>query len=110
MIDSYDFGHIVIDGKRYHHDVVIFQDKVESWWRREGHRLHLEDIEKVIEERPDVLIVGTGYSGLMRVLPEVEEKLNSLGIGLVAEKTKDACQAYNRVKDKKVIATLHLTC
>lgn len=110
MIDSYDFGRIVIDGKRYHHDVVIFQDKIDSWWRKEGHRLQIEDIEKVIEERPDILIVGTGNSGYMGVLPEVEEKLKSLGIELIVKKTKDACEVYNKVKDKKVIAALHLTC
>jgi hypothetical protein len=30
MIDSYDFGAIVIDGKRYSSDVIIYPDRVKD--------------------------------------------------------------------------------
>ncbi|NIQ07644.1 MAG: hypothetical protein GWO20_18580, partial [Candidatus Korarchaeota archaeon] len=70
---------IVINGRRYTSDVIVFPDRVrDSWWRREGHRLHVEDIEGAVqEEKPEVLVVGTGYSGLMKVLPETENYLKS---------------------------------
>jgi hypothetical protein len=68
MIDSYESGRIVIDGAVYTNDVIIFPDRVDgSWWRKEGHNLDIIDIEAVIEEKPDVMIVGTGINGLMRV-------------------------------------------
>lgn len=36
MINSYDFGRIVVDGKAYTSDVIIFPDRVNSyWWRKE---------------------------------------------------------------------------
>lgn len=112
MIDSYGFGRIVIDGRLYTSDVIIFPDRVEDrWWRKEGHQLGVEDIEKVLQERPDVLVVGTGYSGLMKVLPETKERLASEGIQLIAENTRKACKTYNRLHEsKRVAAALHLTC
>ena len=112
MIDSYDFGRIVINGKRYSSDLIIFRDKVRtSWWRKEGHRLHVEDLKDVLEAKPEVLVVGTGYSGLMTVPPEIRKYVESEGIELIAQKTAEACKTFNRlVKSRKVVAALHLTC
>ena len=46
LIESYSFGKISINGKIYHSDVIIFPDRVyDSWWRKEGHILHLEDLK-----------------------------------------------------------------
>lgn len=112
MIDSYDFGRIVVDGKAYTSDVIIFPDRVkDNWWRKEGHALHIEDIESVVKEKPEVLIVGTGNYGLLKVLPETKEYIESQGIELIVEPTGKAYEMYNKVsKGKKAAAALHLTC
>lgn len=112
MIDSYDFGKIVINGKHYTSDVIIYPDRVDaSWWRKQGHELHPEDLEGVIKEKPTVLVVGTGKYGLMKVLPETRDFLQSKGIKLIAGKTDDACKTYNQLRDsERVVAALHLTC
>lgn len=112
MIESYEFGSIKINGKVYNKDLIIFPNRIkENWWRKEGHRLHIEDIKEVIAEKPEVLIIGTGYYGYMEVLKEVIEKINSLGITLIIEKTKKACKIFNDFyKNKKTVAALHLTC
>ena len=69
-IDSYQFGRIVVSGKKYTSDVIIFPDRVtDNWWRKTGHQLCLKDIAEVMTENPEVLVVGTGDSGLMKVLP-----------------------------------------
>jgi len=48
-IDQYAFGKIVIDGKTYTSDVIIYPEKVDaSWWRKEGHRLQPADLEKIV--------------------------------------------------------------
>lgn len=111
-IDFYTFGKIIIDGKTYSQDVVIFPDKVESpWWREEGHRLQKKDITPFLKEKPELLIIGTGYYGVMEVPDEVKHYLDSQGVNYFIEKTQIACDKYNEVaKDKKVIALLHLTC
>ena len=112
MIDSYDFGRIIINGKRYNSDLIIFSDNVrDGWWRKEGHRLHVEDLKDVLEFKPEVLVVGTGYSGLMRIPLETRRYVESEGIEFLAQKTAEACETFNRlVKSRKVVAALHLTC
>ena len=111
-IDSYRFGQVVVDGERYTSDVIIFPDRVRSgWFRKTGHQLHLEDIGEVIVEKPEVLVVGTGASGLMKVLPEVEKAVDTQGIELIAESTDKACHTYNQLcQSRRVVAVLHITC
>jgi len=112
MIDAYDFGRIVVDGKAYTSDVIIFPDRVKAnWWRKEGHALHIEDIESVINEKPDVLIVGTGKYGILNVSSQTREYIESNGITMIIEPTDKACELYNKIaRDKKAVAALHLTC
>jgi len=111
-IDSYQFGLVVISGKKYTSDVIIFPDRVrDNWWRRTGHQLCLKDIAGVMTENPEVLIVGTGASGLMKVLPEVERNVKTQGIKLIVEATAQACHTYNHIcHSQRVVAALHLTC
>lgn len=112
MINSYDFGRIVIDGNAFTTDVIIFSDRVmEDWWRKDGHVLHIADIESAVEENPEVLIIGTGKYGILNVLPQTREYIESKGIELIVELTERACEIYNRIsQDRKVVAALHLTC
>ena len=112
VIDSYSFGNIVINGKRYTSDVIIYSHRVEShWWRLQGHLLQLEDLKEVIDFSPELLIVGTGDSGLMKIAPETEKFFRESSIELVVQRTTEACETYNRLHgDKKTVAALHLTC
>ena len=112
MIDSYDFGRITIDGKRYNTDLLVFPDKIKTgWWRKEGHRLQIADFKEVLEAKPEVLVVGTGYSGMMNVPPETRKSVESEGIELIVQKTAEACQTINHlIESRTVVAALHLTC
>ncbi len=112
VIDSYQFGQIVVNGKNYTSDVIIFTDRIKNnWYRKAGHQLRLEDLSEVIAENPEVLIVGTGAPGLVKVSPEVKEKLEALGIKLIAKPTDEACHIYNQLcHSQRVVAALHLTC
>lgn len=112
VIEHYDFGQIVINGKRYTQDLIIFPDRVaDGWWRNEGHRLSINDLKDVVQAKPEVLIVGTGYSGLMKVPAEVKERMKSENIELIVENTREACKIYNRLaQTRNVVAAFHLTC
>jgi hypothetical protein len=101
-----------VDGKEYTSDVIIFPDKVkDNWWRKEGHALHIEDVELVAAEQQEVLIVGTGKYGILGVLPKTKKYIESKGIELIVEPTDRACGVYNKIsKNKKAVAALHLTC
>ena len=112
IIDSYRFGQIVISGKKYASDVVIFPDSIkDNWWKKRGHQLCLEDIAEAIAKNPEVLVIGTGKSGLMKVLPEVRQAVGAHGIKLIEETTDKACHTYNQLcHSQRVIAALHITC
>lgn len=112
-IDSYSFGHIVIDGIEYTSDVIIYENRVDaSWWRKEGHNLHPEDVSEALTDKPDILIIGTGYSGVMTVPKKTEEYIAARGVDVKIERTGKAVDLFNvlRGKKKSVIAALHLTC
>ncbi len=115
MIDSYDFGVMVINGKRYASDVIVFPEKIiDGWWRREGHKVYTEDLKEILEHKPklEVLVVGTGYYGLVKISPEASEALKSHGIELVAQPTGEAYQTFNKLlkSNKRVAGAFHLTC
>ncbi len=111
-IGHYFFGKVIIDGKIYTSDVIIYPDSVEASWRRkEGHYLHASDLADIINAKPDVLIVGTGFFGVMAVPEETISLVRSKGIEIRVERTGKAVELYNsRGKDRTVIAALHLTC
>lgn len=112
IINDYRFGQIVIDGKKYTTDVKIFPDRVEeNWWRDQGHSLVVNDIEDILEEAPELLIIGTGSAGVMLVPENTQQIIKKRGIDLIIERTGEAYKLYNELsKSKKVIAALHLTC
>lgn len=111
-IEHYTFGTITIDGKTYTSDVIIYPEKVDSsWWRKQGHSLCIADLKDIIPEKPEVLVIGTGYSGAMVVPEETISFIKSKGIDVHIARTAKAVELFNRFqKDKKTIAALHLTC
>lgn len=114
-ISEYEFGRIVVDGKTYRADLLILSDGVHAdWWRNEGHELAAVDLWEVerLDEKPVMLVVGTGAYGLMVVLPETREWLNVQGIELREARTEEACTSFNSLFDRgeRVAAALHLTC
>ena len=111
-IDSYSFGKIMVDGTKYTSDIIILKNRViDSWWRKDGHKLYIVDIEEALKEKPDILIVGTGAYGVLKVLQETIDYLNEHGIELIVLKTDQAVERFNKEsKEKTVYAALHLTC
>jgi hypothetical protein len=112
MIEEYSFGRLKLDGRLYTADLIIYPERVDaSWWRREGHRLALVDLEEVLRYQPRLLLIGQGHSGLMQVQPEVQEEARRRGIELYVAPTRQAVREYNRrAAEGKVVAALHLTC
>jgi hypothetical protein len=112
MISSYRFGSIEVNGKRFTRDLIIFPDHINKNWRRKtGHLLVIDDIYEVIDTEPELLIIGTGAHGLMKIDGKLRDKLRNSGIDFIAKKTPEAVDEYNRIyKDRKVVCALHLTC
>src|SRR5512144_605033 len=111
-IDSFQFGNISIGGRTYTSDVIIFPDRVQSpWVREEEHRPQIIEFADIVKAEPDILVIGTGYAGVMSVADPVRNYLTAKGIDVRVEKTKAAAELFNSLVGKeKVIAVLHITC
>jgi hypothetical protein len=74
--------------------------------------LHISGIKAPVEEfAPEVVVVGTGYVGMMKVSSETRLYVQKKGIELLVEKTREACGLVNDLsKSKRVLAGLHMTC
>ncbi len=110
FIEDYSFGSMIIDGKNYTDDVILLDEKVIStWWRKIGHRVVIEDLNEVIDHDPDVLIIGTGSSGRMKVPAELSKRLDMV---VESYPTGEACKRYNELfkKDRKIAGAFHITC
>ncbi|MBN2461690.1 MAG: hypothetical protein JXB60_08780 [Candidatus Cloacimonetes bacterium] len=111
-IEHYTFGNIVINGRNYATDIIVYPDRVEpSWWRKSSHRVQKDDLSFLEEEKAEVVLFGTGYFGSMKVQEEVLKELESRKIEVIALKTEEAIKFYNRFSDDRIIiAAFHLTC
>jgi len=79
-ISEYAFGTIAIENRTYTSDVIIAPEKVlDSWWRKEGHNLAIDDLDDIVKSEPEILIIGTGYFGRMKVPDETRGYLEGLG-------------------------------
>src|SRR5712691_960655 len=97
-IEGYRFGELVVDGEPQTRDVIVLPDRVVTdWWRGEGHRLVLADLEDVLDELPERLLVGTGAYGQMRPDPEAVEQLRERGVEVEALPTGDAVRRYGEL-------------
>jgi hypothetical protein len=110
-IEGYRFGQLVVDGEEQARDVIVLPDRVvPDWWRADGHRLVLADLEDVLEELPEHLVVGTGAYGQMRPDPAVIEQLRERGVEVEVLKTDEAVRRYGELDPRRTAAALHLTC
>ena len=80
MIDTYSFGCMVIDGKRYTKDLIILPDGGidHPRWRKTGHALEVSDVQDVIAASPEILVVGTGSPGLMQPEGDFCQELDAM--------------------------------
>ena len=110
-IEGYSFGRVVVDGHEHTRDVIVLPDRlVTNWWRADGHRLVLSDLDDVLDELPEQLIVGTGAYGQMRPDPATLEQLRERGVEVEALPTADAVRRLGELDAARTAAALHLTC
>lgn len=123
MINEYHFGSITINGKKYNYDVEVRwtlldskhltgQAEVLKWWRKESHIINIDDVKGSIKQKPEVIVIGTGESGVAKVTEDAQKEVNLKGIKLIIDKTGEAIKTFNILKEreKKVIGLFHLTC
>ena len=110
-LEDYSFGRLVIDGDEHRRDVIVLPRRVVSdWWRRDGHSLHIEDLDAVLDELPPRLVVGCGAHGRLAPDPAALRALAERGIDVEVLPTEEAVRRYGELDERRTAAALHLTC
>ncbi|MFA6132178.1 MAG: MTH938/NDUFAF3 family protein [Patescibacteria group bacterium] len=117
-IDSTEFGFIIIDNKKFD-QVLIIGDQIEErdYPRLKelfgtSHRLGPWETEKLLSNKPEVIIVGTGQDGKLEIDEDFLAACRAAGVEVVVEKTPEALVVYNRLisEGKHINALFHTTC
>lgn len=114
LVKGYSFGRIEIDGREYREDIIVSSESVinPSWWRKRGHKIVPEDIAEIVEADPEVVVFGTGNSGLVKVSQAVFEELEEGRVEVIAQPTARAVESFNQLagEGRRVVLAAHLTC
>jgi len=116
-IDRSEFGSITIDGKTYDHDVMIGltgevskrKKKLSKQQYGTSHVVSKVEAKAVFEKGCDLVIIGSGQEGNVRLSPEAEEYFAKKGCEVLLQPTQDAIRSFNR-STKRKIALMHVTC
>ena len=117
LIEGTRFGEIAIDGATYDHDVIIrLSGKVERRRKRlskqeygTSHVISKAEAKFVFEEGCDLIVVGAGQYGNVRLSPEASAFFEKKKCRVVVEPTPQALLTFNHSKGKKA-ALMHVTC
>ena len=116
-IEKFSFGSIVIEGKKYRRDVLIFADGTVK--KRKGgflmfgnHKIKKKEIEELIRGQPETIIVGTGTDSVAKIAPDIESWAQERNLILLVQPSYDAVAKLNELsgQKKKVAALIHITC
>jgi hypothetical protein len=120
MIEEYNFGYIIIDGKKYTSDVEVrWTGEVLAWEFQERHLIGIKEVERAIRQNPKTIIIGTGKSGMADVIEQAKDFIKEKGIELIIDKTEEAVRTFNIIKEEslveegkqcRVIGLFHITC
>ncbi len=88
------------------------------WWdgkteyREKTHEFKMDEFLKLLERKPEIIVIGTGISGVLKVLEEVEQEAENKGVEIFKDTSPKAAEMFNGfVADKKrAVAVLHSTC
>lgn len=116
--DKTVFGAVYINDQP-HKDILVLGEKIEP---RDEVRLEKEigghhqigdfEVEKLLASKPEIIIIGNGQSGVLKVSEVVIEKINKAGVKLLVLETPQAIAEYNRLagEGKRVNCLMHTTC
>jgi len=116
-IDSFSFGSIVVDGKKYRKDLIFLPDgtvkqRKGGHWMFGDHNIKREEIEELFRAGAEVAIVGVGTSSKASVSDEAKKYTQEANLDLSVLPSRDAVEKWNQLLDqgKKVAALIHITC
>jgi hypothetical protein len=110
-IDAVKFGELVINGKVYYSDMIVFWDgKVR--FRKKSHVFDMKEFRSLMRRKPDSMVVGTGLAGIVGVPDDVRKAAAASGVKLFIDVSANAVEIFNGLvkTGRKAVAVIHTTC
>lgn len=116
-IDKTKFGSITIAGEKYEHDLVIrLNGKIEKRKKKlskevlgTSHVISLAEADHVYEEGTELLIIGAGQYGMVKLSDEAAAFFAQQQCAVELLPTPEAAQRWNEAKGATT-ALFHITC
>ena len=108
LFTSHGSDHVMVNGERYGHSIVVLAEEVRGDWAAAGFdELTEAHFVYFLTLKPDVLLLGTGATQRFPH-PCLYRALTDAGIGVECMTTPAACRTYNILvaEDRKVVAAI----
>lgn len=102
-----------MDGEGVGKDIFMLGRDVYAWQARKGHRLDPKMLPGELAGEIEVLVIGNGVNGALKVPKKTRKAIKSAGVAqLIIEPTPKACAIYNGLvrRGKKAALLAHGTC
>ena len=120
MITDFSWGRMEVTIGRQKHlfkDCKIWPGGACAWdWNETGTEhdpgIQPGDLTGILEQNPEVILLGCGVFGRLGVCAETEATLREQGVSYHIENTKQAVQLFNELagQGKRVAGLFHSTC
>ena len=116
-INDTEFGYIVIEGSKIEHDIVIRlsgeikkrKKKLSKAVFGTSHTISLEEAKYVYQDNAELLIIGSGQNGLVKLSDEAVNYFKKKKCKVDLQATPTATKHWNKAKGS-VIGLFHVTC
>ncbi|HUV72143.1 MAG TPA: MTH938/NDUFAF3 family protein [Clostridia bacterium] len=117
-IDQVDWGELKVSGKEYSQVLVVGNQVIERQEEKlrrlfgTTHKMGGWEMEELLSSKPEIIIIGNGFDGVLEVSKKLRAESEKLGIELKVLKTPAAVGEFNQLvgKGKRVNALIHTTC
>ncbi len=109
--DSTSFGRVVLDGRVFTHDIIVTADGsvLDRPKNMGSHTLSDSEVKSLLQGRPEVIVIGTGQYGSLKVGEDAMNSLRRDGARIVVLPTPAAIREFNAADGRKA-ALIHVTC
>ncbi len=108
LIRGYGDGIITIGNQQFKRSLILTRDSLVDDWRPQhvAELIH-DDFARILDMRPQVLVLGTGNT-LKFPSPALTARLLQTGVGVEVMDTAAACRTYNILlsEQRNVVAAL----
>jgi len=116
VFEQAEFGKVVFNRKMYTHDIYVHPSGRVEPRRKElsklvhhtSHKVVAAEIEYLLQEDPDLIIIGTGYNGALHLTAQARDYLKDKGVLYHECTTPKAIQEYNSCCNCAIL--VHVTC